>query len=318
MEVALKRVAPHNRLRHKVETIGFRGGIEKMTVEDSYYEMLQEASDKGIIDDLLMLAPLDGEADCFAGKGGDYPVLGVYGGHLVGQALKAAFLTVEEDVLATSFHLNFLNAPKVDAEITYKVERLRDGRRFKTRSIRAYQNDTVIVSATATFKKSEDGDEHQVLAPEISTAAEFREARLLEKRPPLLLPITGHGVEIETLGPWSPITADLKDPHLVQWMRGRVAKSTDLRHQQCVLAYLSDSTALFAALRPHGSVQTHATTSLDHSIWFHGTAEPDNWMIFDLESPIASDNRGLTKGTIFGENGQVVAVIAQESSMSRR
>ncbi len=289
-----------------------------MKVEDGFKQMLKEASDNGLIDALLDLQPEEGIEDSFTGIGGEYPVLGVYGGHLVGQALKAAFLTVDDDVLATSFHLNFLNAPKIKDPITYQVERLRDGRRFKTRAVRGYQNGNIVISATATFKKPEEGDEHQVMAPEIEPADVLRAARIEEERPPLLLPITSHGVDIETQGPWSPIMQDLKDPHILQWMRGCVAPHAEAQHQQCVIAYLSDSTALFAALRPHGSVQTHNATSLDHSIWFHGTSDPANWMLFDLESPIASDNRGLTKGTLFDENGQVVAVIAQESSMTRR
>ncbi|MBE7635304.1 hypothetical protein GUA87_00485 [Sneathiella sp. P13V-1] len=289
-----------------------------MNAEDGQKLMLQEALEKGLIDNLLDVTPEEGATDSFIGAGGDYPVLNVYGGHLIGQSLKSAFKTVDENVLATSFHLNFLNAPKTKQSITYRVERLRDGKRFKTRCIRAYQNDVLIISATATFKKPEVGDEHQVMAPEIKTAEQLRELRKEEGRQPLLLPLTGHGVDIEPLDDWSPIKEDHKDPHLLQWMRGCVALHADAQHQQCVIAYLSDSTTLFAALRPHGNVMSHNPTSLDHSIWFHGTTDPANWMLLDIESPIASDNRGLSKGTLFDENGQVVAVIAQESSMTRR
>ena len=50
-----------------------------MNVEDGFKHMLQEASEKGLIDTLLTLKSVEGKPDCFAGAGGDYPVLGVYG-----------------------------------------------------------------------------------------------------------------------------------------------------------------------------------------------------------------------------------------------
>ena len=76
--------------------------------------------------ELLAVTPTD-EPDTFAGLTETYGQLGIYGGHFLGQALAAAFMTVEEPKLAQSFHAHFLARGNPDAELTYRVDRLRSG-----------------------------------------------------------------------------------------------------------------------------------------------------------------------------------------------
>ena len=53
--------------------------------------------------EVLTLAPGD-QADHFIGSAEAYGVVGIYGGHFLGQALAAALATIEPNKLAHSLH----------------------------------------------------------------------------------------------------------------------------------------------------------------------------------------------------------------------
>jgi acyl-CoA thioesterase-2 len=97
-----------------------------------------------------------------------------------------------------------------------------------------------------------------------------------------------------------------------------MSQAADLRARHCALAYLSDGSMMFNALRPHGRAFTsHRATSLDHTVWFHDDADPAEWLLFDQQGPVAADARGLNQGRIFAGDGRLVASVAQEAMMRR-
>ena len=97
-----------------------------------------------------------------------------------------------------------------------------------------------------------------------------------------------------------------------------MSPEAEARAWQCALAYLSDGSMMFNALRPYGNAMvTHRATSLDHSLWFHHAADPGQWLLFDQLSPAAADSRGHNQGAIFDQAGRLVASVAQESMMRR-
>lgn len=271
------------------------------------------------LDDIVRVDTSPLLPDTFVGAGGDYPPLGLYGGHLLGQALAAAFATVSPDKTAHALHGHFLRAGAPSTPITYQVERLRDGRNYVTRLIRAAQAGQLLMIMSASFKAAEPGDQHQpqmaaVPAPE-ALAAE--RARAGTARPDL--PFAGiGGVEIEPVGGWHPGDAPGGPPGIAMWTRCALSAGADARARQCALAYLSDGTMMFNALRPHGTLfRSHRSTSLDHAVWFHRDADPVRWLLFDQTGPVAGDGRGLNQGRIFTGDGQLVASVAQESMMRR-
>ena len=71
---------------------------------------------------------------------------GVFGGQVVGQALVAAGKTKPEDVFVHSFHSYFVRTGNPDIPIIYKVDRIRDGKSFCTRSVHATQRGENILS----------------------------------------------------------------------------------------------------------------------------------------------------------------------------
>ncbi len=79
----------------------------------------------------------------------------VFGGQVLGQALRAASYTTDRP--AHSLHAYFLYGGDINAPIIYEVDRLRDGKSFVSRQVRAIQHGRVIFSAMVsllTLKKA--------------------------------------------------------------------------------------------------------------------------------------------------------------------
>jgi acyl-CoA thioesterase II len=270
------------------------------------------------LDRWMVVAP-EGTGDMFTGAGRDYGPLRIYGGHLLGQALAAAFATVAEPMLAHSLHAYFVATGAPAEPIGYRVERLRDGRSYATRSVRAVQGEQTLLVMTASFKIAEPGDRHQPAMPGVVPPEETIQRRVDAGRAPLALPFaSGFGVDLEPLEDWSPFTPAGGEPALAMWMRAAMSAQADARARQCALAYLSDGSLMFNALRPHGNAfVSHRATSLDHSLWFHGDADPGDWLLYDQQGPVAADSRGLNYGRIFHRDGRLLASAAQEGMMRR-
>jgi len=47
-------------------------------------------------------------------------------------------------------------------------------------------------------------------------------------------------------------------------------------------------------------------------MWFHHACRVDEWLLFSFDSPSASGARGLARGQVFNQGGQLLASTAQE------
>ena len=52
--------------------------------------------------------------------------------------------------------------------------------------------------------------------------------------------------------------------------------------------------------------------SLDHAMWFHRKFRADEWLLYALDSPTASNANGFNRGSIFTQDGVLVASAVQE------
>jgi acyl-CoA thioesterase-2 len=52
--------------------------------------------------------------------------------------------------------------------------------------------------------------------------------------------------------------------------------------------------------------------SLDHAMWFHRPFRADDWLLYDQQSPSASNSRGLARGEIYSHDGRLVVSVVQE------
>jgi acyl-CoA thioesterase-2 len=55
--------------------------------------------------------------------------------------------------------------------------------------------------------------------------------------------------------------------------------------------------------------------TIDHSMWFHRPFKMDEWLLYAIEIPTASNTRGLVRGEIFNQQGAMVASAVQEGVM---
>jgi acyl-CoA thioesterase-2 len=251
----------------------------------------------------------------------------VFGGQVIGQALVAAYRTIE-DRAAHSLHAYFLRAGDPKVPIIYEVDRIRDGNSFSTRRVVAIQHGQAIFSMAASFHKHEEGLIHQAKMPDVpqpealSSEAELKEhlvgrlpeplkaywqhERPIEIRPVDLSRYTSPGKRTASQQVWIKATGELGD---------------SLACNQCVLAYASDFTLLDTALIAHGRFVFDPTlmlASLDHAIWFHRPFRIDDWLLYSQDSPTSAGARAFCRGTLFTRSGELVASTAQEGLVRER
>ena len=110
------------------------------------------------LSDFLDCETLD--ANLFRGESRDFKTGQVFGGQVLGQAIKAAYNTIDQGRAIHSAHAYFLLRGDVDAPIIYEVDRSLDGGSFSSRRVVAIQHGRQIFHLSASFQKPEKGLEH--------------------------------------------------------------------------------------------------------------------------------------------------------------
>lgn len=283
----------------------------------------------GVIKELLALLDLEPlEVNLFRGQSYNYFGKNAFGGQVLGQALVAAGRTVENGHLAHSLHAYFLRPGDPDAPIVYSVERVRDGRSFTTRTVKAVQHGEIIFTMMASFAVAEDGFDHQFPMPE-APAPETLESELdLRRRLALQLPKSQRHylemerpIELRPVDPLDPMNLEAREPFRAHWMRAQDRLPDDPFLHQCVLAFASDFAFMGTAMLPH---KAHffqpwmQCASIDHAMWFHRPFRIDDWLLYSMDAPSASSAKGLNRGLIHTRDGLLVASTAQEGLMRQR
>ncbi len=267
------------------------------------------------------------EQNIFRGESKEIGSKRVFGGQVLAQALHAASKTVKPERTVHSLHAYFILAGDATAPIIYNVDRTRDGGSFTTRRVNAVQHGKDIFVMAASFQKSQPGLEHMIPMPNVpdpdalitdqELAQKFGSAvpeevhRMLRQRPIEFKP-----VEIPDL--LSPVK---NKPFQHVWLRakGEISHDSPSNLHREILAYASDYNLLTTAMRPHEiTIKDIQLASLDHAMWFHRDFRADEWLLYALESPSASNSRGFTRGNIFTREGKLVASVAQEGLIRLR
>ena len=276
--------------------------------------------------DLLNIEALEVDLFCGIGSGGETPTR-IFGGQVIAQALAAAYRTVE-DRLCHSLHAYFIRPGDPSIPVIYQVDRARDGGSFTTRRVVAIQHGKQILNLSASFHKLDDGWEHQHPMPEVDppehhpSRIELREkylTRVPEKLKTELL--RERPIEVREIAPLDLFTPTKTDDRNHLWFRMGAAAQADRITQHLLLAYASDMSLLTSGMRPHGLSWFTGEidgASLDHTIWFHASVEFQNWHLYAMESPWAGQGRSFNCGTIYSQDGSLVASVAQEGLLRRR
>lgn len=276
--------------------------------------------------ELLTLEKL--EHGLFRGQSKNLVGKRVFGGQVLGQALRAASYTTDRP--AHSLHAYFLFAGDIHAPIIYQVEKLRDGKSFLSRNVKAIQHGRVIFQAMISFANQEDGLDYQIIAPDYLAPEQLQNEEQLKQSMLKFVPenlrtafLRRRHVEITPVNPTNPFDPQADEPWQAHYMRTweQVEPEHDeIALHQAIVAYCSDYTLMTTALRPHGisylSPQIQCA-SLDHVIYFHKPVRADQWFLHDMHATQSASSRGLSFGRIW-QNGQLVASTVQEGLIRLR
>ena len=285
--------------------------------------MTWEVSPEEAIRDLLELLDLEEiDVNIYRGTNEKRRPGRLFGGQVAAQALAAAGETVD-DTPAHSLHGYFLRPGDPAVPVVYTVDRIRDGRSFTTRRVVAQQHGKAIFNMAASFHKAEPGYSHQQEMPAIPppedllSRTEWAE-KLADRIRPEFREWAGRRGPIETrhLEPPTFLNPDpLPGPSSV-WLKAVRELPDDPMLHQCILTYASDMSLLDAIVKPHGrqaELGPLMTASLDHAVWFHKSARIDEWLLYHHDSPAAFGARGLARGTLYTQAGELVASTCQEA-----
>jgi len=282
-----------------------------------------------VLNDLLSQLNLEKlEENLFRGTNQDLGTGIVFGGQVMGQSISAAKETVSGNRNVHSFHSYFLLQGETDKPIVYDVERIRDGKSLSTRRIKAIQNGKAIFYMTASFKARENGFEHQLDMPDVPKPEDLISEQEMALMHTDILPesirdklISEKPIEMRPVTFVNPSDPEVESAKRFIWCRANGKMPDDLRVHRYLLAYASDFNFLPTALQPHGvsflSPGMQVVT-IDHSMWFHHDFRLDEWLLYVVESPVASDGCALVKGHFYTRKGKLVASTIQEGLIRQR
>lgn len=257
------------------------------------------------------------EERIFRGESQNAGTGSVFGGQVLGQAISVAQKTVDDTRSIHSAHVYFLRAGDHNAPIVYMVDATRDGRSYSSRTITAIQHGKPIFTMMCSFQCEEESDleytdsletpdinaEHIVEIDLEHDSVEERSVRSkILSNQPFIMRVSKE---------------DLQQPEPLEdyWLRTSAPLNDDPLLHRSMLAYASDFRLLTSALRPVGyryQLADITIATICHSIWFHREFRVDDWLFTRCEPLSVSNGRGLSKGSIYRDDGKLVATTMQE------
>lgn len=254
---------------------------------------------------LLRLFDLDRSDEVtFTGQGLQYPWGGLYGGHIVAQALRAAASTVDSSFVPHSLRAYFIRRGINTQPVGYGVDKIRDGRSFCTRRVVATQTDGAILNLEASFQVDEPTIEQSMVPMPTNVP-----------RPD----------ELEESGWWDflhrrSIPTREDEPQTAQaWMKIGEPLGDDQVLERCALAYLSDDLPNDCVITAVPEIKKASdegrrfSASLDHAVWFHRPVRANEWNLYTMSCVNYGGGRGMTFGYVHSQDGRHVATVAQET-----
>ena len=253
--------------------------------------------------------------------------LRAFGGQVAAQALVAAGTTVEQPGRQVhSLHAYFLRGGSTADHIVYMVDRLRDGRSFSTRRVRAVQYGKTIFAMSASFVDPMAGPSHSPDAAWIADVLPPQDVPKLDLADHLGRsgPLHDNGypqrefIDIRFLAhDWA---REFSHGHYdrMAWDRADAVLPDASLYHVCALTYFSDLSMVGTVLGHHGGsaeASEWELASIDHAMWFHNPFRADDWLLFATRSPIAGSGHGFASGQFFDSDGRLIASAAQEVLM---
>mgnify|MGYP000685388904 CR=1 FL=1 len=280
---------------------------------------------KSLLEKSLSLFNLDKvDRDIYSWSGKNVGFKRIFGGQVMAQTLIAAYKTIDVKHFAHSFHSYFLRPGQMEKPITFTVDRIRDGKSFSTRTVKAIQDGEAIFNSSISFQKEEKGLEHQIKMPDVPKPEDLKSE--IENRRALLeklnmdegdMPmfLKQREIEMRPVEVQDYFNPKKLPPYKNTWIKAEGKLPKDLISQQAFLLYISDMGLLAAANNSVGVnflTKNFQNASLDHAMWFHRKIDLNDWFLYSIDSPITRNARGFSRGSIFSKTGDLVASCTQE------
>ena len=280
---------------------------------------------KSLLEKSLSLFNLDKvDRDIYSWSGKNVGFKRIFGGQVMAQTLIAAYKTIDVKHFAHSFHSYFLRPGQMEKPITFTVDRIRDGKSFSTRTVKAIQDGEAIFNASISFQKEEKGLEHQIKMPDVPKPEDLKSEienrrALLEKlnmdKGDMPMFLKQREIEMRPVEVQDYFNPKKLPPYKNTWIKAEGKLPKDLISQQAFLLYISDMGLLAAANNSVGVnflTKNFQNASLDHAMWFHRKIDLNDWFLYSIDSPITRNARGFSRGSIFSKTGDLVASCTQE------
>lgn len=282
-----------------------------------------------VLDELATLLTLETiESGLYRGQSQDLGYKALFGGQVMGQALSAAQETIPEDRFVHSLHSYFLRPGDASLPVDYEVENIRDGGSFSTRRVQAIQKGKAIFYMTASFQKTEEGFYHQDTMPQAPSPEDLPSFMDYVKKNQQYIPenlrekfLAEKPIDIRPVQQYNWLRPTPTDSVNQMWIKANGTLPDNMGIHTYMLAYTSDFHFLPTALLPHGASHWHPNfqiATIDHAMWFHRPFRFDDWLLYCMDSPSASNGRGLVRGQIYDREGKLVASTMQEGVIRQR
>lgn len=251
------------------------------------------------------------DRDLFRGKSKDLRTGQVFGGQVLGQAIRAASHTIEPDRNIRSAHAYFLLKGDVDAPIIYEVDRSLDGGSISSRRVVAIQHGRQIFHLSASFQKEEKGLEY---IPNIAVPFDLLESVISKGE------LNTQHYQSQFLDFHYLDDSQVNAPNAIQlWIKTKDKLPDDVETHNSILAYISDMGLLQSSLVPHDRHRIYdrdkrklIIASIDHAIWYHQPFRADEWFFYDSRVIATDGGRGLSQGSLYNTDGTLFASTVQQ------
>lgn len=268
-----------------------------------------------ISDDLVSVLRLtESEPGVYLSESGN-PLVAIYGGQLMAQAIMAA----GEGVDGRSCHsvqASFVRRAVPSLPLTYLVEEMMTGQSFAMRRVIVSQDGREILSTNLSFRESNLGVTHRLVSPSVPVdPAKIDDNSLNDGNKRIWRKLPPAGLDISWVHP-SPVLG-----HDAVWMKSSYALCDCPILQCAALVYASDYPLLEATLPIHQlSWQTPGltTASLTQSAWIIRPSDFNRWHLFCIDAPVAAGGTALGRANCFNEHGELVAMFVQEALIRPR
>src|SRR5579859_1769758 len=231
----------------------------------------------------------------------------VAGGQLLAQAITAATMT-QPGKSVKSVHAVFARSGRVSLSLELQVDTVQSGRTLGTAVVTFLQEDRPIATSTVLLH-APDPDAIRHGSPMKPVDGPDSPGTRIEDRGAYEVGVIEAS---ELAGP-----DDVGSPELPMWVRFKDGPSDEATNQ-ALLAFVSNFHLIGVAMRPHAGLsveQSHlrvTTGVLSHTIAFHEPFDAHQWLLLDQDVPYAGRGRTYGRGSVFTEDGALVASFAQD------